>query len=70
MPDYAIEFFAAAVDMDGVQFEDLDGTVTPIPMLNLSFETRRQGSSLNIAVFEFDAVTEAFNGCQPDFTTA
>ena len=70
VPDYAIEFFAAAVDMDGVQFEDLDGTVDPIPMQNLSFETRRQGSSLNIAVFEFDAVAEAFNGCQPDFVTA
>ena len=70
VPDYAIEFFASAVDMDGIQFEDLAGAVVAIPMRNTSFESRKQGVSLNIAVFEFDAVTEAFNGCQRDFVTA
>lgn len=70
VPDSAIEFFGTCVDMDGIQFEDLDGTITAVPMQNLSFDFRPQGDSLNIGVFEFDAFSEAFNGCQPDFVTA
>lgn len=70
VPDYAIEFFGAAVDLDGIQFENFDGTIDVVPMQNVTFDSRIQGTSLNIAVFEFDSVAEAFNGCQPDFLTA
>jgi hypothetical protein len=70
VPDYAIEFLSSAVDMDGIQFEDMAGAIAVVPMRNTTFESRRQGVSLNIAVFEFDATAESFNGCQPDFITA
>lgn len=70
IPDYLIEFFGAAVDLDGIQFEDFDGTIAVVPMQNVTFDSRIQGVSLNVAVFEFDSVAEAFNGCQPDFLTA
>lgn len=70
VPDYAIEFFSAAVDMDSIQFEDFDGSIDVVPMQNVTFDSRQQGVSLNVAIFEFDSVAEAFNGCQPDFLTA
>lgn len=70
IPDYAINFLSKCGDLDSVQFEDFDGTITVVPMQNITFDTRAQGSSLNVGIFEFDAESEAFNGCQPDFITA
>jgi len=70
VPDDCIPFFAKCGDLDGVQFEDFDGSVVVVPMVATSFTSRAQGIGLNIGVFEFDADIEAFNNCQPDFVTA
>lgn len=70
IPDYAINFFSKCGDLDGVQFEDFAGTIDFVEMENITFDSRIQGVGLNIGVFEFDAESEAFNGCQPDFLTA
>lgn len=70
IPDYAINFLSKCGDMDGVQFEDEAGAIAVVPMENITFDSRAQGVGLNIGIFEFDAESEAFNGCQPDFATA
>lgn len=70
VPDYAINFFSKCADLDSVQFEDFDGNISVVPMENITFDSRVQGIGLNIGIFEFDAESEAFNGCQPDFITA
>ena len=70
VPDYAINFLSKSGDLDGVQFEDFDGAIAVVPMENITFDSRPQGVGLNIGIFEFDAESEAFNGCQPDFVTA
>lgn len=70
VPDYALNFLSKCGDMDGVQFEDVSGAIAVVPMENITFDSRPQGVGLNIGIFEFDAESEAFNGCQPDFTTA
>jgi hypothetical protein len=69
IPDYAINFFSKCGDLDSVQFEDLNGTIAVVPMENITFDSRAQGVGLNIGIFEFDAESEAFNGCQSDFIT-
>lgn len=70
VPDYAINFLSKCGDLDGVQFEDFAGVLAVVPMENITFDSRPQGVGLNIGIFEFDAESEAFNGCQPDFLTA
>ena len=67
VPDDCIPFFAKSGDLDDVQFEDFDGTIEVVPMVNITFTFRPQGVGLNIGVFEFDADIEAFNDCQQDF---
>lgn len=68
IPDYCVDFLSKCGDLETVQFEDLNGTIAVVPMVNTTFETRSQGIGLNIGIFTFDNVVEAFNGCQPDFT--
>jgi len=70
IPDYAINFLSKCGDLDGVQFEDEAGVIAVVPMENITFDSRIQGVGLNIGIFEFDAESEAFNGCQRDFLTA
>lgn len=70
VPDYAIGFFAKAGDLSSVTFQDVGATIGAVQMDNITFEHRPQGQGLNVGVFTFDAVSEAFNGCQENFELA
>lgn len=67
LPDYVADFLSKCGDLETVQFEDLNGTIEVVPMVNTTFKTRDQGIGLNVGVFSFDSVIETFNGCQADF---
>lgn len=66
LPDYVLGFFGKAGDLSSISLVEAE-TGDTITVENLSFESRRQGPSLNIGIFEFDSEVEAFSGCQEDF---
>lgn len=69
LPDYVLGFLTKCGDLDSVILEEVE-TGDTVTMDDLTFSSRRQGATLNIGVFTFDAEIEAFSGCQEDFILA
>lgn len=73
LPDYVLGWLSKAGDLDTIKLEDaklLDAAAqAELSIENLTFETPgRQGVGLNIGRFYFDVESEAFQGCQDDYT--
>ena len=66
MPDYVLGFLAKAGDHSSVILEEVE-TGDSVTLSNAVFESRVQGSALNIGILTFDAEAEAFSGCQEDY---
>jgi hypothetical protein len=69
LPDYVLPFLAKCGDLTLIVFETVVGDSAQI-ITNVVFESRAQGTGLNVGIFKFDAETEAFAGCQENFELA
>lgn len=66
MPDYVLGFLAKAGDLGTVELVETELGETVV-LANMEFESRRQGSLLNIGIVTFDSEIETFSGCQEDY---